>query len=47
MAGMLMLGLFADYAAFHEFAITNAKNVLQAQGKIRGSNVEPFSIQAF
>ena len=37
----------ADYASFHEASLTNATNVLQAAGKISGSSVKPFSIQAF
>ena len=37
----------ADYALFHQSALTNATNVLQAAGKVLGSNVKPFSIQAF
>ena len=40
-------GVFTDYALFHEGALANATSVLQAQGKVKGSNVKPFSIQAF
>lgn len=39
--------VFADYALFHEGALANATSVLQAEGKVKGSNVKPFSIQAF
>lgn len=37
----------ADYAEFHEAALTNATEVLQAQGKVLGTNLDPVSIQDF
>lgn len=38
---------FADYAEFHETALTNATQVLQKQGKVLGTNLKPVSIQSF
>ncbi len=37
----------ADFALFHEDALQNATAVLQAEGKIKGDNVKPFSVQDF
>lgn len=39
--------MFADYALFHEQALANATSLLQEEGKVLGTNVNPFSIQAF
>lgn len=36
-----------DFAAFHESSLANATSILQAEGKVLGSSVKPFSIQAF
>jgi len=36
-----------DFAKFHEGALANATSVLQAQGKILGTNVNAISIQGF
>jgi hypothetical protein len=41
------LPIFIDFAVFHQDALNNATSVLQAQGKILGTNVAPFSVQGF
>ena len=46
-SSLTFCAVFADYAAFHESALANATSVLQAQGRILGSNVKPVSIQSF
>ena len=47
MATLMWEACFADFAAFHEGALANATSVLQAEGKVLGSNVKPVSVQAF
>ena len=36
-----------DVAEFHEGALTNATAILQKQGKIKGLNIKPQSVQKF
>jgi hypothetical protein len=36
---------FVDFKGFFEFALQNATDTLQTQGKVVGKNVKPFTIE--